>query len=139
MTSPWPPPARAGFPQQYPLARLPPMRVRAVDVQAALTVLGRWGAEEVRDDVWPYADLTDADLRLANLAGAHLLRMRLHGANLTGANFGGADLRGTDLEETTLHEADLRNSIADETTWWPAGFDPQAAGVQLMNSTETTA
>lgn len=138
MTSPWPPPAQAGYPAQHPLVRLPPMRVRAVDVQAALTVLGRWGADEVRDDVWPYADLTDADLRLANLAGARLLRMRLHGANLSGANLSGADLRGADLEETTLHDADLRNSVADETTWWPDSFDPQAAGVQLTNSAETT-
>jgi len=139
MASPWPPPAQAEFPPEYPLAQLPPMRVRAVDVQAALTVLGRWGADEVRDDIWPYADLTDADLRLANLAGANLLRMRLHGANLARSNLIGADLRGADLEETTLHEADLSNAIADETTWWPDSFDPHAAGVQSMNSTETTA
>jgi Pentapeptide repeats (8 copies) len=128
--SPWPPHTRARLAANHPIAQLLPLRVRAVDVQAGLTVLGRWGPTEVQDDIWPTADLTEADLRLCNLAGAHLWRVRLRGANLTGANLRGADLRGVDLEEAVLDEADLRDAVADETTWWPANFDHRTAGVR---------
>ena len=41
-------------------------------------------------------------------------RANLKRANLTGANLGGASLEG---------------AKADETTIWPEGFDPVAAGV----------
>jgi len=129
--SPWPPPARVQFTSDHPILQLPPLRVRAVDVQAGLTVLGRWGPIEAQHDVWPTADLTGADLRLGNLAGAHLWRVRLRGANLTGANLRGADLRGADLEDAALAEADLCDAVADETTWWPADFVPETAGVQV--------
>jgi Pentapeptide repeats (8 copies) len=131
MKSPWPPPAQAQFASEHPIVQLPPLRVRAVDVQAGLTVLARWGPTEAQHDVWPTADLTDTDLRLGNLAGAHLWRVRLHGANLTGANLRGADLRGADLEDAALDEADLCDAIADETTWWPADFNPATACVQV--------
>jgi Pentapeptide repeats (8 copies) len=131
MKSPWPPPAQAKFASDYPIVQLPPLRVRAVDVQAGLTVLGRWGPIEAQHDIWPTADLTDTDLRLGNLAGAHLWRVRLRGANLKGANLRGADLRGADLVNAALDEADLSDALADETTWWPADFDPETAGVQV--------
>ena len=48
----------------------------------------------------------------------------LRGADLGGANLGGANLRGADLRY-----ADLRGATANERTTWPAGFDPDAAGV----------
>jgi uncharacterized protein YjbI with pentapeptide repeats len=102
-----------------------------VDVQAGLTVLGRWGPTEAHDDVWPTADLTGADLRLGNLAGAHLWRVRLHDASLSGANLRGTDLRGADLEGAALDEADLQDAVADETTWWPKNFNAEAAGVRI--------
>jgi hypothetical protein len=130
--SPWPPPAPARFGNDYPIDQVPPLRVRAVDIQAALTTLARWGPTDAHDDIWPTADLTDADLRMGNLARAHLWRVRLHGANLAGANLCGADLRGVDLEYAVLEEADLQGAIADETTWWPANYDPENAGVQMI-------
>lgn len=129
--APWPPPAQARFASDCPIAELPPLRVRSVDVQAGLTVLGRWGPTEAHDDVWPTADLTGADLRLGNLADAHLWRVRLHDANLAGANLRGTDLRGADLEGAALDEADLQDAVADETTWWPKDFNAEAAGVQF--------
>lgn len=113
------------------------MRVRAVDVQAALTILARWGPEEAHDDIWPTADLTESDLRMGNLAGANLRRVRLHGANLARANLRGADLRGADLEYATLDEADLHDAVADETTWWPLDFEPVNAGVQVTCAGDT--
>jgi len=132
--SPWPPPAQNPFPADYPIAKVPPMRVRAPSVQSALNVVGRWGPTPAQEQVWPTADLTDADLRMANLEGAHLWRVRLHRANLAGANLSGADLRGADLTEAVLVEADLQEAVADATTWWPSGFQPLDAGVVVQRT-----
>lgn len=128
--SPWPPPDGSGYPVDQPIDATPPLRVRAMDVQAALTVLGRWGPTEDGSRSWPTADLSHADLRLGNLENARLWRVRLHGANLAQANLCGADVRGTDLEETVVDGTDFEGALADETTWWPAGFDPLSAGVR---------
>jgi hypothetical protein len=133
--SPWPPHADSRFPAGHRLAELPPLRSRAADAQAALTVLGRWGPAPAQGGLWPTADLAEADLRLGNLEGAHLWRVRLRGANLAGANLHGADLRGVDLEEAVFDEADLRAAVADATTWWPSGFEPVAAGVVVEAGT----
>lgn len=70
--SSWPPPDGAEHPADRPIEATPPLRVRAMDVQAALTVLGRWGPTEDGSRSWPTADLSHADLRLANLEKAHL-------------------------------------------------------------------
>ena len=65
-----------------------------VDVQAAVTVLGRLPTRsELTVDM--RADLTEAWLRRANLTGANLTRALLAGANLTGANLNQADLELT--------------------------------------------
>lgn len=124
--SPWPPPDGSDHPADQPIERTPPLRVRAMDVQAALSVLGRWGPTDDGDRPWPTADLSSADLRLANLENAHLWRVRLRGTNLAQANLRGADLRGADLKETDLEEADFEGAVSDETTWWPAGFTPDS-------------
>jgi len=60
------------------------------------------------------ANLSGRDLRLANLSGTNLERANLEKANLSGVNLKGANLKG---------------AKADETTVWPKGFDPEAAGV----------
>jgi hypothetical protein len=97
-----------------------PLRVRAPEVQAALTVLGRrWPVSRpdppldlsnldlrgaiiqagyiivdpaARPELW-YANLNGADLRGTDLRGAVFL-----GVELVGAHFDGADLRGANLE-----------------------------------------
>jgi hypothetical protein len=84
-----------------------------VDVQAAVTVLGRL---PTRTTVHP-ADLTRAWLKKANLRRANLIGARfdhanlrhacLHGADLTDANFEGADLIRVGLTSTNLTEARL--------------------------------
>ncbi|CUU55227.1 Pentapeptide repeat-containing protein [Parafrankia irregularis] len=82
----------------------------AVDVHAAVTVLGRL---PVLDGV-PRADLTGSRLTgLAALAGlqatgANFARVDLTGADLTGARLGGADFTGT-----MLVRADLTNAFLD--------------------------
>jgi len=89
-----------------------------------------------------FADLEEADLIEANLTdavlcGANLSFAWLHRANLTRANLEEALLRTTRLTEANLTGAVLTGSvfeptfdnfvIADETTVWPAGFDPEVA------------
>ena len=103
-----------------------------VDVQAAVTVLGRLrhlemlpradlmdatlrrvtlhtnlsGAALVRADLTG-ADLTEANLRQANLRHAILSKADLTGTNLTVANLSRADLAGADLHGAKLRGADL--------------------------------
>ena len=47
---------------------------------------------------------------------------------LLAADLRGADLRGADLRESRMNRADLRHSLYDEQTLWPAGFDPLGTG-----------
>ena len=79
------------------------------------------------------ADLRNGELRGANLSQCDLHLADLHGADLRGTdlravNFRGADLRGADLREARMTRADLRHSLYDEQTLWPAGFDPHGTG-----------
>lgn len=122
--SPWPPRSSASYPADHPTEQVPPLRVRAVDVQTALTVLCRWGPKVNSSDYWPTVDLSNADLRMGNMSGGSLWRVRLNGSNLARANLTKADLRGADLTETVLLETALQDAVYDETTWWPDGFDP---------------
>jgi hypothetical protein len=135
----------------------PPMlKIRAPDVQAAITVLSR--RIEIPEEI---IELQNVDLRGAYLGGAnlrraiigramlaragsgfetvdltnaHLRRTNFRGAVLTHAILRGADLRdtilcGADLSGADLSDADLRNARCDDGTIWPVGFDWQAAGV----------
>ncbi|MGY5015103.1 pentapeptide repeat-containing protein [Streptomyces sp. 900105755] len=95
-----------------------------VDVQAALTVLGRrpnpdgtpigdlrridWHNTDLEHANLQLIDLTGADLRGAQLRGADLRGTDLTGAQLTGADFRGANLMGVDLREVDLRGVDLR-------------------------------
>jgi Pentapeptide repeats (8 copies) len=167
-----------------------PLRDRAPQIQAAITVLGRMPGADKRSRGWlarvdlagsdlGYGDLAGADLHYSDLSGSFLLGVDLRRADLTGvwfvramldrarlhqadlrsavlwqARLAGADLRATDLTTadltgahlhgTRLDLADLRGAdfsgtdfagatfpgaLADDTTIWPSGFDPQQAGV----------
>ncbi len=41
----------------------------------------------------------------------------------------GADFKGANLVGANLDRADLGQTVADEDTRWPEGFNPVAAGV----------
>jgi uncharacterized protein YjbI with pentapeptide repeats len=93
------------------LGEIPPLRTRALDVQAVLTALvrGVFAGQSLQ------LDLRDADLRNADLEKAQLHETRLFGANLSGvdlreANLRKADLREANLGEANLGEADLREA-----------------------------
>jgi uncharacterized protein YjbI with pentapeptide repeats len=112
--------AAAAMPEAEPAP--PALRVRAADVQAALTVLGR---RTVLPGDPPVLQLDGLDLRTASLAGARLeladlsgsdlAGSRLHAAALGGANLARARLAGGDLGQASLagarlEEADLRGA-----------------------------
>ncbi|MDG4858612.1 pentapeptide repeat-containing protein [Streptomyces sp. T-3] len=96
----------------------------AVDVSAALTVVGRrpdpggtptadlrridWHSADLEHANLQYVDLTGADLRGARLKGADLRGTDLAGAQLAGADFRGAHLTGVGLREVDLRGVDLR-------------------------------
>jgi hypothetical protein len=92
-------------------AHPPTLRKQAklgVEVQAALTVLGRLPrrAEVSRGDL-NGANLAGANLNRANLAGANLNRANLAGANLNRANLAGAELYRANLAGAELYLANL--------------------------------
>jgi uncharacterized protein YjbI with pentapeptide repeats len=100
----------------------------AIDVQAALTVIGRRKGPELPDLAKANipganlsranlggADLNSADLNSAYLSGANLsfanlVGAQLTGANLTGANLSRADLTGADLTGANVGLADLNGA-----------------------------
>jgi uncharacterized protein YjbI with pentapeptide repeats len=82
----------------------------AIDIQAALTVIGRRKGPELPDLAKvniPGANLNRANLRSADLNGADLNSAYLSGANLSFANLIGAQLTGANLTGANLSRADL--------------------------------
>jgi uncharacterized protein YjbI with pentapeptide repeats len=100
----------------------------AIDIQAALAVIGRRKGQElpdlaqvnIRGANLSGANLRGADLDSANLnsaylsgaylSGANLLGANLTGANLTSAHLGRVDLTGADLTGANLGLADLNGA-----------------------------
>ncbi len=105
------------WPPVKPRAGKPPVRL-AVDVQAALTVLGRrnpahdrYARVDLADTNLVGANLVSADLAGADLAGANLGGANLDGANLDGAYLGGANMSGTHLAGADLGRSYLYGAI----------------------------
>jgi uncharacterized protein YjbI with pentapeptide repeats/uncharacterized membrane protein (DUF485 family) len=88
-----------------PTANPASLTVRAPDVQAALTILGRWRNRLGKPP--PVLDLHNADLQGAILVGAELQGAILVGAQLQGANLFGARLQGANLDDADLQGAIL--------------------------------
>ena len=61
----------------------------------------------------------------------------LEGANLRGANLTWTDLRAANLVDANLSGANLSRADLSgaryDATWWPEGFDPEAAGAVLVD------
>lgn len=87
---------------------VPMLKLRAPDVQAAMTVLCRSPLcnERLNTNGNDLLDLSRTDLRRASLQGAHLERVNLGGARLEGANLRGAHLQGTVLSRANLGQVD---------------------------------
>jgi hypothetical protein len=140
--APWPPRLEDQPPIEAAIETVAFLRLRALDVQAALTVLGRGHFADPDPDA-PQLDLADTDLRRSYLSRADLRRARLYGADLRRARFDDTDLRGAtliraylqeahllgaNLQDAVLHHADLRD--ADLTDANLAGADLRHANLQ---------
>jgi hypothetical protein len=116
--APWPPRLPGQYRADAPIDQVPSLQIRAPDVQAAITIIGRRPTQ--KDD--PHLDLNQTDLRRANLDSADLEEAQLAKANLTSAwlakanltsawltkaNLTGARLQGADLTRAWLDEANL--------------------------------
>jgi uncharacterized protein YjbI with pentapeptide repeats len=80
-----------------------PLSVPAIDVQAALTVLGR----RPKRSESQFIDLHGTDLRGAGLSGADFRYADLSGARLANAHMSQIHLENAKLEETDLQHAEL--------------------------------
>jgi hypothetical protein len=145
--APWPPRLDGQPPAEATMEEVTFLRLRAPDVQAALTVLGR-GRFAAPDPEAPQLDLSDTDLRRSYLRKGDLRRARLFSADLRRASFYDTDLRGAtltranlqeaqlpdanlqdaNLQDATLHDADLRD--ADLTGASLQGADLRHANLQ---------
>jgi uncharacterized protein YjbI with pentapeptide repeats len=97
-----------------------------IDIQAALTVIGRrkqypndkvidLRAVNLVEVEIQRADLSGANLTVANLRGANLSKAILIRANLSGANLTYANLIGADLSKAILSHADLHGAKLTDT------------------------
>jgi hypothetical protein len=149
----WTSSAEDASPSAAALVELAALRVRAPDIQAAMTVLGRRALPPGRTQPLLLArtDLRGADLAHANLKGTDLLRAHLEGADLGGAHLEGAyllgahleaayllgahleaaNLRDANLETANLRDANLEGARATPATSWPNGFNWKDAKVRL--------
>jgi hypothetical protein len=132
--APWPPRRPGHGVATAPIEKVPELQVRAADLQACLTVLGRGGFALAAERQGDRLDLHAVDLRHANLHGAHLDAVILTDAHLGGtilsrAHLQRAYLQGACLEGADLVGAHLEGALANKETVWPKEFDWRAAGV----------
>ena len=96
----------------------------AIDIQAALTVIGRRAAGPGGVDLshahLSGADLSNADLHDADLSGAYLTGADLSNADLIRAHLRGAHLSGADLTGADIVQDQLNLACGDEATKLPS-------------------
>jgi uncharacterized protein YjbI with pentapeptide repeats len=78
-----------------------------------------------------YANLRKADLTGARLDTSYLNSAQLDGTILRGVILTQASLEGTDLRNTDLKDVNMYAVYYNDSTKWPSGFDPVAAGATL--------
>jgi uncharacterized protein YjbI with pentapeptide repeats len=117
--APWPPRLPGQYVATAPIDQVPGLQVRAPDVQASLTVLGRSGFARPEGDQGNRLDLHASDLRHADLRDPHLERAQLRDAHLEGAilvdaHLEGAILAGAHLEGAILARTHLERAFLGE-------------------------
>jgi Pentapeptide repeats (8 copies) len=139
--APWPPRLPGQYVATAPIDEVPELQVRAPDVQAAMTVLGRRKPPstgqrldlhnvDLRKADLKFADLQGAILAGADLQGAILAEAQLQGAILAGADLRGANLAGAELQGAILAEAQLQGAILAEAQLQGANL----AGAELQDA-----
>ncbi|MFO1205560.1 MAG: pentapeptide repeat-containing protein [Burkholderiales bacterium] len=110
--------------------------LREIDLSGATARDAYWARVDFSYADFYQADLTRASLRNAILAGAQFRETNLEdavlmGAQCTDANFKLASLRGADLTDCRdLDSAKFEDTIYDERTRFPSGFDPRQRGLR---------
>jgi len=125
--APWPPTSPSPDTASTALDDLPDLQVRAPDVQAAVTVLGRGGFP---DAVADRLDLGGVDLRKATLADADLRKASLAGSRLEESNLSRAQLQEANLARVWLRDVRLRSGQLQEANLVGA----QLQGVDLRGA-----
>jgi uncharacterized protein YjbI with pentapeptide repeats len=69
---------------------------------------------------------------MADFTREEVIQVIEGGRKCVGADLQGVDLSGADLGGANLSRADLRGAKYDADTTWPEGFDPVAAGAELV-------
>lgn len=113
---------------------LSPIRV---DVQAALSVIGRRHAERIAHERHAgfQLDLRETNLQRADLTGAHLERALLPGARLEGAILVRAHLAQSHLGWARLEAADLEGAqLENAYLGWAKLQEAQLIGTRLMGA-----
>jgi uncharacterized protein YjbI with pentapeptide repeats len=105
--APWPPRLPGQYLADAPIEQVPELQVRAPDVQAALTVLGR---RQPLPKLRGRLDLEGTDLRKARLEDADFQQASLFNTNLQEAILDTANLQGAILYNANLQEAMLDNA-----------------------------
>jgi hypothetical protein len=105
--APWPPRLDGQPPAEAAIEDVPELQVRAPDIQASLTVLGRGGFAERPRKLGDQLDLHTVDLRRANLLYANLDGASFGRANLAGATLFNADLVGAVFSDANLAGAQI--------------------------------
>jgi uncharacterized protein YjbI with pentapeptide repeats len=86
------------------------------------------------DAIMPEADMRFAYLFNSNFEGAKLGGANLSSASVDHAKFYDADLSGADLSKVSgIESASFSGAIFDESTKFPAGFDPVDAGMRMFS------
>jgi hypothetical protein len=105
------------LPTAYKVGANPPARLTRLDVQAAVTVIGRRTIRDVSQLIdLNQANLTRAYLYRANLTLVNLYRATLTPANLTDANLTEANLTEADLTRSNLARVNLTSATLTRAT-----------------------
>jgi hypothetical protein len=104
--SPWPPSLPGQYTAAAPLHKIPDLEIRASDVQAAISILGKKMFAEI-DDIRRLihvdlrrADFIDLDYQDAHFSDSNLSWASLHSANLKDTAFMACDLSQASLYDT---------------------------------------
>jgi hypothetical protein len=148
--SPWPPSRPGQWAASAPIELIPPLAIRAADVQTALTVISRQergkaqnrsrvqvytppGSPEMVVGFETYIDLRDCDLRRASLTQANLNQGNLVGAHLEGAGLVMADLGDASLEYAHLDGANLMGARLQQASLRFAQLDGANVATASLN------
>ena len=134
LRSPWPPSNKNPYQpsSSSSVYDMPYMRVRAPDIQVALTLLGTL-SDNGRElgIVLTSVDLRLADLRTLHLEGSDFRNSHLEGAALAEVHLEDSALGGVNLTAAaTVLEGHFSGVWDDKRTVWPEEFDKTKTGVR---------